>query len=57
MTPNALAEAQKGLEQTALQNDILKKANDYGQLYFENFFYSLGYTDVEVVVDAQIYKE
>ena len=57
LTPNALAEAQKGLEQTALQNDILKKANDYGQLYFENFFYSLGYTDVEVVVDAQIYKE
>jgi hypothetical protein len=54
---DALSEAQKALEQTALQNGILKQANNYGKLYFENFFYSLGYTDVEVVADAQIYKE
>jgi hypothetical protein len=54
---DALAQAKGSIEQAALEEGILNKANEYGQLYFENFLYSLGFTDVEVVVDAQIYKE
>ena len=54
---DALAQAKGAIEQAALEEGILNKANEYGQLYFENFLYSLGFTDVEVVVDAQIYKE
>lgn len=53
----ALAEAKKALEQAALEAGILEQANEYGQLYFENLLYSLGFTEVEVVVDAQIFKE
>jgi hypothetical protein len=53
----ALAQAQAALEQAALTNGILNQANEFGQLYFENFLYSLGFTEVEVVVDAQIFKE
>jgi hypothetical protein len=54
---DALAQAKGAIEQAALEEGILNKANEYGQLYFENFLYSLGFTDVEVVVDAQIFKE
>lgn len=51
----ALDQAKQALEQAALEGGILDQANDYGKLHFENFLYSLGFTDVEVVVDAQIY--
>jgi hypothetical protein len=53
----ALAQSKNAIEQAALQNGILDKANDYGQVYFENLLYSLGFTEVEVVVDAQIFEE
>ena len=53
----ALAQAKAAIEQSALESGILNQANDFGQVYFENFLYSLGFTDVEVVVDAQIFKE
>jgi len=53
----ALAQAKDAIEQAALEAGILDQANDVGQLYFENFLYSLGFTEVEVVVDAQIFKE
>jgi hypothetical protein len=53
----ALAQSKKAIEQAALENGILDKANEYGQVYFENLLYSLGFTDVEVVVDAQIFEE
>jgi hypothetical protein len=53
----ALAQAKDAIEQAALENGILKRANEYGQLYFENLLYSLGFTEVEVVTDAQIFKE
>jgi len=53
----ALAQSKHAIEQAALENGILDKANDYGQVYFENLLYSLGFTDVEVVVNAQIFKE
>jgi len=53
----ALAEAKKAIEKSALEAGILNQANDFGKLYFENFLYSLGFTDVEVVVDAQIFSD
>lgn len=53
----ALEEAQKAIEQGALNEGILDKANDYGKLYYENFLRSLGFTEVEVVVNAQIFEE
>jgi hypothetical protein len=53
----ALAKAKESIEKSALEAGILNQANDFGKLYFENFLYSLGFTDVEVVVDAQIFKE
>ncbi len=53
----ALAQAQEAIQQAALESGILDQANEFGQLYFENFLYSLGFTEVEVVVDAQIFKE
>lgn len=53
----ALAQAKDAIEQAALEAGILNQANDFGRLYFENFLYSLGFTEVEVVVDAQIFKE
>ncbi len=53
----ALAEAKQAIEQAALREGILNKANDYGKLYFENLLYSLGFEEVEVIVDAQIFRE
>jgi hypothetical protein len=53
----ALKQAKSAIEQAAVEGGILERANDYGQLHFENFLYSLGFTEVEVVVDAQIFKE
>lgn len=53
----ALDRAKEAIEQAALEAGILNQANDFGHLYFEKFFYSLGFTEVEVVVDAQIFKE
>jgi hypothetical protein len=53
----ALEEAQKAIEQAAQRDGILDKANNYGKLYFENFLRSLGFTEVEVVTNAQVVEE
>ena len=53
----ALAEAQKAIEQAALEDGILDKANTHGKLYYENFLRSLGFTEVEVVTNAQIFEQ
>ena len=53
----ALEEAQKAIQQAALQNGVLDKANNYGKLYYENFLRSLGFTEVEVVTNAQIFQK
>jgi hypothetical protein len=53
----ALEEAQKAIQQAALQNGVLDKANNYGKLYYENFLRSLGFTEIEVVTDAQIFQK
>ena len=54
---DALAQAKTALEQAAIEADVLNQAGQYAQTYFENFLYSLGFTEVEVVINAQIYKE
>lgn len=54
---DALAEAKKAIEQKSLEFGILQNANTYGKLYYENFLRSLGFTEVEVVTDAQIFKK
>lgn len=53
----ALKQAKEAIEQAALSEGVLEQANDYGKLYFENLLYSLGFTDVEVVVNAQIFEK
>lgn len=50
----ALQQAKIAVEQAALKGGILEQASDFGTLYFENFLYSLGFDEVEVIVDAQI---
>jgi hypothetical protein len=53
----ALKQAQEAIKQAALSEGVLDRANAHGQLYFENLLRSLGFTEVEVVVDAQIFQE
>ncbi len=53
----ALAQAQKAIEQAALAEGILKQANSYGKLYFERLLFSLGFTDIEVVTVEEIFKQ
>jgi hypothetical protein len=43
--------AQESVRQAAMEADILGHAADYGRIYFENFLRSLGFTEVEVIVD------
>jgi len=42
--------AQDALTQAALDADVLKMARQYGQLFFENHLRSLGFEDVEVII-------
>lgn len=53
----ALEQAKEAIKQAALEEGVLEQANEYGKIYYENFLYSLGFTDVEVVVNAQIFDE
>lgn len=53
----ALEEAQNAIKEAALKEGILDKANVHGKLYYENFLRSLGFTEVEVVTNAQIFKK
>jgi hypothetical protein len=53
----ALENAKHAIEEAALREGVLDKANEHGKLYFENLLFSLGFTDVEVVVDAQFFNE
>jgi hypothetical protein len=43
--------AQDAIRQEAIQAGVLEDAARYGQLYFENFLRSLGFTEVQVVVN------
>jgi len=54
---DALKQAEEAIKQAALTEGVLEQASNFGQLYFENFLHSAGFTDVEVVVDAQIFNK
>jgi hypothetical protein len=43
--------AQDAIRQEAIQAGVLEDAARYGQIYFENFLRSLGFTEVQVVVN------
>lgn len=43
--------AEEAITQAAIQADILENAARYGQLFFENFLRSLGFVEVQVIVD------
>lgn len=53
----ALEAAQQAIEQAAVEQGALTKANQYGKVYYENFLRSLGFTEVEVVVNAQVLEK
>lgn len=53
----ALEAAQRAIEQAAVEQGALTKANQYGKVYYENFLRSLGFTEVEVVVNAQVLEK
>ena len=43
-------EAEKAIREAALEGDILEQASEYGELFFSNWLYSLGFTEVRVIV-------
>ncbi len=47
----ARLEAETKMTQAALESDVLARAGEYGRLFFENWFYSMGFTEVQVIVD------
>jgi hypothetical protein len=47
----ARLEAERVIEQAAIESEILAQAGEYGRLFFSNWFYSMGFTEVRVVVD------
>jgi hypothetical protein len=51
LSRETLATAQQAVRQAAVEASVLENASKYGQLFFENFLHSLGFTDVQVIVD------
>ena len=50
MEGKARQEAEEAIRQAALEGDILEQADKYGQLFFANWLRSLGFTEVQVVM-------
>lgn len=48
---DARQEAEQIILQAALDSDLMGQASQYGQMFFTNWFYSMGFTEVRVVVD------
>ena len=48
---DTLGIAEGAIEQAAIDAKILENASQYGQLFFENFLRSLGFTEVKVIVN------
>ncbi len=48
---DARLEAEEKMRQAALESNVLERAGEYGQLFFSNWFYSMGFTDVQVIID------
>jgi hypothetical protein len=53
----ALKQANEAIVKAALAEGVLDKSGEYGRIFFENFLYSMGFEDVEVTVNAQMFKE
>jgi hypothetical protein len=47
----ARQEAEHTIQQAALEGEVLQRAGEYGQLFFANWFYSMGFTEVQVVIN------
>ena len=47
----ALQDAEHAIQQAALEGEVLERASDYGKLFFQNWFYSMGFTEVQVIVN------
>ena len=47
----ARQQAEEIIRQAALESGVLGQAREYGKLFFENWFYAMGFTEVQVVVD------
>jgi hypothetical protein len=43
--------AKDAIRESAIEAEVLENAARYGQLYFENFLRSLGFTEVQVIVN------
>ncbi len=48
---DTLGIAEGAIEQAAIDAKLLENASQYGQLFFENFLRSLGFTEVKVIVN------
>ena len=48
---DTLGIAEGAIEQAAIDAKLLENAGQYGQLFFENFLRSLGFTEVKVIVN------
>jgi hypothetical protein len=46
----ARQQAEDAIRTAALESDILERANEYGELFFSNWLYSMGFTEVQVIV-------
>lgn len=47
----ARSQAEQAIRQAALESNVLEQAGTYGQVFFSNWLYSLGFTQVQVIVD------
>jgi hypothetical protein len=43
--------AEAAIRQAALESNVLERAGDYGQLFFTNWLYSMGFTEVQVIIN------
>lgn len=43
--------AEEQLSQQALQDGVLENARTFGKIYFENYLSSLGFTEIEIVIE------
>jgi hypothetical protein len=48
---SARQQAEQIIRQAALESEILAQASEYGELFFTNWLYQMGFTEVRVIVD------
>ncbi|MBN1640643.1 MAG: DUF4230 domain-containing protein [Anaerolineae bacterium] len=47
----ARAEAEEAIREAALDSDLLYQARRYGEAFFSSWFYSMGFTEVQIIID------